>query len=308
MGKLTSRNVGALSTRQISMSANLTLNGVRIVSSFGRNLIFSSASICVHLWLKNFRVRAFAATPTRLQSRLAPLLLGLLSGILITPFALAQSAANFDTQALTPESSAPKQTKLLPKKVSKKTLKDASKDAHQDKDSAPLKTLPSRQVRAEELTPYIEYFSSLFLMRERAADPFGQLQDPDAKPVIKAPVPGAVKRSAPIQATPFADIVRMIVVTTIMPREKRFLIGTRSVKQGDQLPLTFRGKPIRVQITEVSSRQIGFRNLESGETAFRKLDLLPAGMTPGNHRVTAPGMTPDRLDTPIELEAASTAP
>lgn len=209
---------------------------------------------------------------------------------LLAPSASAQSAANFDTKTLTSEASAPKETKAA------KTVA---------KEAGPVSATPSRQVGPSELESYLESLSSAFLMRGRATDPFGQLQDPDAKPIIKAPVAGAVKRAAPIQATPFADIVGMIVVTTIMPGEKRFLIGTRSVKQGDQLPLSFRGRPIRVQVTEVTSRQIGFRNLDSGETASRKLDMLPVGMTPGNHGITAPGMVPDRPNAPIELEAVA---
>lgn len=235
--------------------------------------------------------RSVGVSPTRLHpfhsnSPVAPLLL--LFGFLLAPSALAQSAANFNTKALIPPAADPKETKA----------------ANSGTKEAPLvNTLPSRQVGTDELVPYVESLSSVFLMRGRAADPFGQLQDPDAKPIIKAPVAGAVKRAAPIQATPFSDIVGMIVVTTIMPGEKRFLIGTRSIKQGDQIPLSFRGRPIRVQVTEVTSRQIGFRNLDSGETASRKLDMLPPGMTPGNSGITAPGMVPDRPNAPIELEA-----
>ena len=93
-----------------------------------------------------------------------------------------------------------------------------------------------------------------------------------------------------------------------MPGEKRFLVGTRSIKQGDQIPLSFRGKQIRVQVTEVTSQQIAFKNLDNGETASRKLDMLPVGMTPGNRGISAPGMTLDRPNAPIELETADPDP
>lgn len=88
-----------------------------------------------------------------------------------------------------------------------------------------------------------------------------------------------------------------------MPGEKRFLIGPRSFKQGEQMSLTLHGKPIKAQITEVTSKQISFRNLDTGENATRRLDLLPAGMTSGNHEITAPGMIQDRPNAPIDLEA-----
>ena len=93
-----------------------------------------------------------------------------------------------------------------------------------------------------------------------------------------------------------------------MPGEKRFLVGNRTFKQGDQIPINFRNKPIRVQITEVNSRQIGFRNLDTGESAIRKLDMLPAGMTPGHRGITAPGMVPDNSNAPLDLETGTAEP
>lgn len=208
-------------------------------------------------------------------------------GLILAPSAFAQSAANFNTKShatATPPAAA-------------QTAKPAPGAA------APAITTPSRQIGTAVLDSYLDTLATAFLIRGRAVDPFGQQQDPNAKPVIKVPVASGVRRAAPILATPFSEIVRKIIVTTIMPGEQRFLVGTRSFKQGDQIPLTFRHKPIRVQVTEVTSRQIGFRNLDSGETATRKLDLLPPGMTPGNHGIAAPGMSPDRPDAPIELDA-----
>ena len=208
-------------------------------------------------------------------------------GLILAPSAFAQSAANFNTRT---------QATATPPAAAQ-TAKPAPGAA------APAITTPSRQIGTAVLDSYLDSLATAFLIRGRAVDPFGQQQDPNAKPVIKAPVVTAGRRAAPILATPFSEIVRKIIVTTIMPGEQRFLVGTRSFKQGDQIPLTFRHKPIRVQVTEVTSRQIGFRNLDSGETATRKLDLLPPGMTPGNHGIAAPGMSPDRPDAPIELDA-----
>ncbi len=212
---------------------------------------------------------------------------------ILTSATLAQSAANFDTQALAPEAPVTKE---------EKTAKPIVKEV------PPANTTPSRQVGAAELESYLASLSSVFSSKERTTDPFGQLQDPDAKPVIKTPIAGTLKRVAPVQATPFADIVRLLVVTTIMPGEKRFLIGTRSFKLGDQIPLSFRGKQIRVQIIDVTSQQIEFKNLDNGDTASRKLDMLPVGMTPGNRGITAPGMTLDRPNAPIELEPGDPVP
>ena len=143
-------------------------------------------------------------------------------------------------------------------------------------------------------------------MRDRATDPFGQLQDPNAKPVIKASAAKPTRRAAPIQATPFSDIIRLIKVTTIMPKEKRFLVGTRSIKQGDRIPLSFRGKKIHVEVSSVTPLQIEFRNLDNNESAALNINLLPTGMTPGTGGITAPGMLPDRPESPLELDPGNT--
>lgn len=197
----------------------------------------------------------------------------------------AQSAANFKAPA--------------PKKPS---LEQAATTTV--KDSKPSDIPPSRHVSPEKLPEHIQALSSIFTIRKRATDPFGQYQDPNAKPAVKTTV-AKIKRFAPAQATPFSDIVRLIKVTTVMPSEKRFLIGTRTIKQGDRIPLSFRGKNIQVEVAAVSSSVIEFRNLENGERASVRLNLLPVGMTPGNNGITAPGMVADRPDAPIDLDSNS---
>lgn len=211
--------------------------------------------------------------------------------LIAVPFgsdAPAQSATNFDTKIITPKASAPKKAK---------SVVAAAKEA------GPVSATPSRYVGEGELDAYVESLSSVFSMRGRATDPFGQLQDPDAKPVIKTSVAKTSRRVAPAQATPFADIMRLIKVTTVMPGEKRFLIGTRSFKQGGRIPIVFRNKNVNAEIVSVNSQQIDFRNLDNGETASIKINLLPVGMTPGTGGITAPGMVPDRPNAPIELDS-----
>lgn len=209
----------------------------------------------------------------------------LLLGLLLVSSALGQSSANFATPPVA--SAAPREVVGSAKPVP----------------AAVVSATPSRHIGAAELGPYIDSVAAMFLIRGQSRDSFGQNQDPDAKPVVKASAPLAVRRTQ-AHTTPFADIVRLLVVTTIMPGEKRFLVGTRSFKQGDTIPLNFRNKPIRALITEVTSRRISFRNLDTGEDAIRKLDMLPAGMTPGSRGLSAPGMVPDRPNAPIDLEAA----
>ncbi|GAA5131405.1 hypothetical protein JIN84_06685 [Luteolibacter yonseiensis] len=173
--------------------------------------------------------------------------------------------------------------------------------------TVPPITTPSRLVSPEEREAYIDTLASAFLIRNRTKDPFGQTQDPDAKPVIRPSVVRKSTQAAPV-VLPLAEVVKLLVVTTIIPGEKRFLVGTRSFKQGDVMPVSFRNRQLRIQITEVTSRQISFRNVDSGETAVRPLNVLPAGMTPGHQGIRTPGMTPDAPGSPIEIEAEPTQP
>lgn len=223
------------------------------------------------------------------MGKLIHLCLGL---VLVSP-AFSQSATNFDTRTLGPETAAPQEAKPASKPV--------------PKEPGPATSTSARHVNPDEMENFLSSVSSVFLSRGRVTDPFGQFQDPDAKPLIRTEAkPGS--RPAPIKATPFADIIALIEINTIMPGTRSFLIKTRSVKQGEMLPLNFRSKTIRAQVVSVSARQIDFRNLDTGETASRKIDVLPVGMTPGSHGITAPGMVPDRPDTPILLDPGDPAP
>lgn len=223
--------------------------------------------------------------------------MGKLSLILVmmamSPAVFAQSADNFAAKVTPP---------VPPEGKADQPVKKVAKVA------GPVSTTPSRFIGSKEREPYLESLSSMFLINSRELDAFGQPQDPDAKPMIRSSSPKTTKRAVAIQATPFSDIVGMLVVTTIMPGERKFLLGTRSVKEGDQLALSLRGKQIQVLVTSVTSEEIGFRNLETGETAARKLDMIPPGMRRGHDGIIAPGMVPDRPNAPIELEGAEPAP
>jgi len=165
-----------------------------------------------------------------------------------------------------------------------------------------LAATPSRNVTPDQIKAYVDSVSAVFSMRNRATDPFGLVQDPNAKPVIKPKLATTTRKYEPVKATPFSDIVKLIKVTTVMPGERSFLIGNRQIKQGDQLPITFRGRNIMIEVASVDSNRIMFRNLEDNETAALSLNLLPAGMNPGADGIAAPGMVADNPDAPLNLD------
>jgi hypothetical protein len=216
-------------------------------------------------------------------------------GMTLVATAFGQSATNFDTKVITPATPAPK-----PAKVVKLTP---------DKNISAGTVLPSRYVGEAELEPYLSSLSTAFLAGGQERDPFGHYQDPDARPEPKKTIARPGPR-APQKATPLSEIVQLLPITTIMPGEKSFLVGTRKVTVGQELPLIWRGKAINVIVTDVSSQLIAFRNMESGEIASRTLQMFPPGMRAGNgsEEIRAPGMVPDRPNAPIELDTGEFSP
>ena len=181
---------------------------------------------------------------------------------------------------------------------------------------APAGPLPGKAIAAtpsryasQDLTAYVEALAKQLAIGGRVCDPFCQSQDPDAKPVVRPTAAKAIRRVTTVEPpASLSDIVGRIEITTIMPRDKRFLVGSRSIGQGDKLPINFRNKQIHTQVTEVSSHKIVFRNLDTGELGVRQLNLLPVGMTPGTRNIAAPGMVPSNPNSPLEVDAIPATP
>lgn len=160
---------------------------------------------------------------------------------------------------------------------------------------------PSRFVGAN-VREYTASHATFFSMNRRSTDPFGLNQDPSAKPAPrKTPTSDPTRRQPAIPPTPLRDIVRLIRVTTIMPGEKKFLVGVRSFSESDEFSLNFRGKRMRMKVVKVSSGSILFRNLETGESASLETGLLPPGMVPGSDMIQPPGLVSPQEDVPLEL-------
>lgn len=227
-----------------------------------------------------------------------PLLAASFCGLLAV-HAHAQSATNFQP-ADAPQQAAAATAPEAAATTTEAPAAEAPATAAQAPGPAP--TTPSRYVGEADLEAYIQTIASTFSINNDLTDAFGQYQDPSKRPVIKRTPKKSRNRLQPVQKTPFSDIVRLIKVTTVMPGEKRFLVGTRSIKLGDRFPIKFRGTDINVQVAAVTSRGVEFRNIDSGESGMIKLNLLPTGMTPGTDGISAPGMARDRANAPLNLE------
>ncbi len=167
--------------------------------------------------------------------------------------------------------------------------------------TAPVSENPSRYAGADP-SKYVESLSFVFSIRSRNSDPFGLVQNPNAKPPKQKISHFTAAKYVPEAATPFLDIIRAIRVTAVMPGEKRFLVADRSIASGNRFPINYHGKSVRVQVIDVTSATIQFRNLDTGEAATLNLDVLPPGMSKGNSSIMAPGMHPNSPDAPLEID------
>ncbi len=216
--------------------------------------------------------------------------------------ALLAASAGAAAQSVGDLSPSPAPAAEAPAAASAKPERADAPAANSAPDTAAIGT-PSRYIGENDLAAYVKSVSSILSIRNRTTDPFGQYQDPDARPIIKTPVAKSTRRMAPAQSFPFSEIINRIKVNTVMPAEDKFLIGTRTFRAGETMNLTFRMKNIPVEITSVSAREIEFRNIESGEKASLRMFLLPAGMTPGSGGIQAPGMVREQRNAPVDLDS-----
>lgn len=186
-------------------------------------------------------------------------------------------------------------------------LTPAGNDASTQPQQALGAMRPSRQIGPEELDSYLQFVHSRLDITSRSVDPFGQVQDPNAKAEIKKPTLTA-RRPTRMKATSFDEIIDRIEISAIMPAENRFLIGGRSFRLGDQFPIAFRGRNHEVKVIGVSASKIDFEKIETGEVSSVKLNMLPPGMQQGSGGITAPGFNANDANTPLQIDGSPAAP
>ncbi|MFM2198246.1 MAG: hypothetical protein RLZZ505_1678 [Verrucomicrobiota bacterium] len=179
-----------------------------------------------------------------------------------------------------------------------------SSEKHGKKEASapiPVDSTPSR-FAGKDTSTYTLARAAVFSMAKREIDPFGLNQDPSIKPAPKKVIDRLPeKRLAALPPTPLGDIVKLIRVTTIMPGEKKFLVGVRTFSEGDDFSLLFQGKRMRMEVTEVSATRIVFTNLENSEKASLETGILPSGMVAGKGTMKPAGMVSPVDDLPLDL-------
>lgn len=227
--------------------------------------------------------------------------------------ASAQSAEGFDTSDIAPadlQAAPAASTTPAPAAAAAKTAAAPAAAPAPGKQEGPAAKVPSRYAGSgPELGAYVDRYVAVMSIKNRTTDPFGRYQDPEFKapePKIINSTKKLIPRAAP--PMPFADVVAAIQVNMVMAQKKSFMVstpaGSRELKQGNVFPIQLpSGKRVRVQVKNVTAAQIDFVNLDTGETAALKPDVMPVGMERGTKGITAPGMQPNGPNAPIEINA-----
>jgi hypothetical protein len=155
---------------------------------------------------------------------------------------------------------------------------------------------PSRNVAPMELESYIQSVAETFQIKDQTVDPFGLAQTLKKGEIADPQAP----TEAPQISMPLADVIKLVPVNMVIPKQQTFRMGNRDVKLGDTLPFTVNGAMVKTQVTEINSLRIAFKNVSTGEVAYRELNSLPPGMSYGvtNKMI---GKSPTAPGQPIEL-------
>ncbi len=250
--------------------------------------------------------------------------LTLLSFLALPASLCAQTADGFDTSGMVPAAPAADAGAKTAKPAPAPTPAPAAAHAVAPAAAAPsaadteaLLKVPSRYAGTSgpELAAYIEARMARFAILKQgkqATDVFGRYQDPTFMPEVKIPQKTGPGNAAPrtVPKVPFSDVVAAIDINTIDLAKKRFLVGAREFKVGSVLTLRLPtgGKFVKAEVTSVSSQSIGFRNPETGETAAKRMEMMPAGMSRGSGDIATPGMSRVGDNTPLEVEVAPPSP
>ena len=142
----------------------------------------------------------------------------------------------------------------------------------------------SRSLVGEERLQWLDSMGGKLVMAKRDVGPFGMAQDPDAKPVKT--VEKKVKKGA------FLEAVAAIPVNTVIPMDRKFTSSSREFSAGDIFPVIKNQRQFNVEVMEINSSGIVFKNIDTGEQVRKNLNSLPSGMKKSAHLDAIPGVFP----------------
>ena len=156
---------------------------------------------------------------------------------------------------------------------------------------------------AEDLQDRIASMKKRLSIASSERGPFGLYQNPGRTPVISHVAKETRK-------TPFSEFINGIQISVINSREKEFLVGARMFRLGQVFPIIRGGERLSVRVEAVESSKVTFRNLQTGEIALLRLDILPNGITASAGQFLVQGVTPRTRGEaePLRLESNPSLP
>lgn len=122
--------------------------------------------------------------------------------------------------------------------------------------------IPSRMVGPDQVEQQIHAFSSRLAIAQRHVDPFGQTQNTEN---VKGGYTCELPPLPPQPQMPFAQVVDRIPVAALMPKEKRVMIAGKTYAVGQEFPVKFKGRDVKVEVLKVTGGAVDFRNADTGE-------------------------------------------
>ena len=161
-------------------------------------------------------------------------------------------------------------------------------------------TTSSRLLMGEQKTEWIESMREKLAMVNRATGPFGLTQDPNAKAL--KPREQKVKKGA------FLEAIGAIKINTVMPADNKFTSRSREFSAGDQFPIIKNQRQFNIEVMEINTKGIVFKNVDTGEQVRKNLNDLPTGMKKSRHLDAIPGVFPASKKNAMPLDLDDESP
>lgn len=168
-----------------------------------------------------------------------------------------------------------------------------SLDGQADEAAVTYVTTSSRDLAGEEKLAWIDSMRKKLVIASRVTGPFGMAQDPNA--MVAKLQEKKVKKGA------FLEAVAAIQINTVMPLEKKFTSSSREFSAGDIFPVIKNQRQFNVEVIDIKTSGIIFKNIDTGEQVRKNLNSLPAGMKQSAHLDDIPGVFPANRSNEMPL-------
>jgi len=121
---------------------------------------------------------------------------------------------------------------------------------------------PSRLIAEDQIGQYVDGLNSKLAIGVRQLDPFGQTQNTEN---VKGGYICELPPLPPQPQMPFAQVVDRIPVAALLPKEKRVMIAGKTYAVGQEFPVKFKGRDVKVEVLKVTGGAVDFRNADTGE-------------------------------------------